>query len=66
MPGRKGSPLPTNVALPPGVDAMSVGIMPTGRKLYPGVVGSASSTTPAVTSTTATSPRVVCVTSPMT
>ncbi len=62
-PSRRGAATPTKVAVPPGVDAMAVGCAPTCRKLKPGVVGSASSTLLAETSTTATSPRVVCVTS---
>src|ERR1051326_1010438 len=41
---------------------MPVGLAPTGKKLKPGTVGSASTTCPLVRSTIATSPCVVCVT----
>ncbi len=61
--GALGAAEPTNAIRPSAVVAISLGSWPTGRKLIPGVVGSMSTTLPAVRSTTATSPRVVCVTS---
>jgi hypothetical protein len=63
-PGRPTSATSTNVAVDPGVDTMSTGSPPTGRKFAPGMPGFASSTAEfvAARSTTATSPREVCVT----
>src|SRR5882672_8903803 len=62
MAGLVADALDTYVNIPSGGIATSVGFVPTGMKLVPGVDWSSSTTKPPVRSTIASSPRVVCVT----
>ncbi len=64
MPSLAVSATPTKVAVEPGVETMSIGSAPIGRKFAPGIFGFSSMTGSicVVMSTTAISPREVWVT----